>query len=418
VTLNATGTYRIVVDPSGANTGSATLLLSDVPADDTGTITIDGPSSTMTLSTPGQNGTRTFTGTSGQQLTLTLSSVTIAGSSCCSARVSIQKPDGSNLVAPTFFGTSGKTVNTQLTATGTHTIKIDPDAAATGAATLTLTTSGGGGGMLRQRVTGNSTIARPEEGSAAASAVEGLPQPGPTPTSPPSSLPAFEPSGPEAWTPTNSEPSTWHSGRPESPFALLPALRAEPGTTAVAGQVLRLDGLPLSEVTVTNGAATTLTDETGRFLLTGVQAPRAVLTIDATNANRSDATYGTYEIGVDTRRGQTTTLPYTIWSPKLDTKHQITLEYPLKKTVVLTTPLIPGLEIRIPAGSEVHDRRGRLIRKLGITALPLDRSPFPMPGRFPVYFTVQPGAAYVWPHGVEVVYPNKMHAPPGERVEF
>ena len=41
-----------------------------------------------------------------------------------------------------------------------------------------------------------------------------------------------------------------------------------------------------------------------------------------------------------------------------------------------------------------------------------------MPGRFPVYFTVQPGASYVWPHGVEIVYPNKMHAPAGQRVEF
>ena len=416
MTLNATGTYRVVVDPTGGNTGGATLTLYDVPADDSGTIAIGGASTTMTLSTPGQNGTRSFSGTSGQQLTLTLSAVTIAGSTCCSAKVSIQKPDGSNLVAPTSFGTSGKTINTQLTATGTHTIKIDPQGAATGSATLSLSSSGGL--SLLQKANTSTMFAHPEEGAASGS------QPAPTASqsdapaiaTPP--LPKFEPAGVEEWIPPNAEPSTWQSGRPESPFALLPPLQASVGKTAVAGQVLRLDGLPLAGVTVASGKAMTITDETGRFLLTGVEAPRSVVMIDATSANRSGASYGIYELGVDTTKGETTVLPFTIWSPKLDTTHQVDLRYPLEKEVVLTTPLIPDLEIRIPAGSEIHDRQGRLVRKLGITAVPLDRSPFPMPGRFPVYFTVQPGAAYVWPHGVEVIYPNKMHAPAGERVEF
>jgi RHS repeat-associated protein len=414
--LDVTGTYRIVVDPTGGNTGSATLTLYDVPPDQSGTVTIGGPSSTVSISTPGQNGTRSFSGTSGQQLTLTLSAVTIAGSTCCSAKVSIQKPDGLNLVSPTSFGTSGKTINTQLTATGTHTIKIDPQGSATGSATLSLSSSSGL--ALVQRVSSSGAIARPEEGAAAASQPESAaPQPDPPAISEPS-LPEFQPAGVEEWNPPNTEPSTWQSGRPESPFASLPPLQAAAGTTAVAGQVLRLDGLPLADVTVASGKATTVTDETGRFLLTGVEARRSVVTVDATSANRPGATYGIYELGVDTKKGQTTALPFTIWSPKLDTTHQVDLHYPLEKEVVLTTPLIPDLEIRIPAGSEIHDRRGRLVRKLGITAVPLDRSPFPMPGRFPVYFTVQPGAAYVWPHGVEVIYPNKMHAPAGERVEF
>ena len=146
-TLPATGTYSILLDPIGVNTGNATLTLYDVPADSSGTITPGGGPQTMTL-TPGQNGTRTFSGNSGQQITLTLSSVTIGTSTCCSAKVSIQRPDGTNLVAPTSFGTTGKTVNATLNATGTHTILIDPQAANAGSVTLTLTASGGGGFAL------------------------------------------------------------------------------------------------------------------------------------------------------------------------------------------------------------------------------------------------------------------------------
>jgi YD repeat-containing protein len=222
----------------------------------------------------------------------------------------------------------------------------------------------------------------------------------------------------EEWLPPSGEPSTWFSGRSESPYESLPTDEAPPGITALAGRVLRLDGLPLAGVTVRTPGASTKSDAMGRFILKGLRAGHKVVTVDARTANRRGATYGVYEIGVDLARGKTTTLPYTIWSPKLDTAHDVKLRYPLKRNVVLTTPLIPGLEVRIPAGSEIHDRKGRLVRHLGITPVPLDRSPFPMPGRFPVYFTIQPGAAYVWPHGVEIVYPNKTHARPGERVEF
>jgi RHS repeat-associated protein len=421
-TLASNGTYSLLVDPRGANTGSITLTLYNV-VDDTGTMTIGGASSTMTLSTPGQNGTRTFGGTSGQAITLTLSSVTI-GSGCCSAKVSIKNPDGSNLVSPTFFGPANQiTVNKTLAATGTHTILIDPQGAVTGSVTLALTTSGGGGSP-RALPRGGEALVAPAQGPSKGSDVTRAPS-----TEGDNGKPAgrskargkirgYRPGSLEEWLPTSTEPSTWFSGRSPSPFEDASPLQARPGATAIAGQVLRLDGLPLAGVLVRSPALKTKTDWLGRFLLKGVRPGHLVMTIDASTANRRNAKYGVYEIGVEAKAGTTSVLPYTIWSPKLDVKHQIRLHYPLKHDVVLTTPYLPELKVRIPAGSEIHDRRGRLVHRLGITPVPLDRSPFPMPGQFPVYFTIQPGAAYVWPHGFEIVYPNKMHAPPGKRIDF
>jgi RHS repeat-associated protein len=426
-TLPSTGTYSILVDPIDDKTGSVTLTLYDVPADDTGSMSINGGSVTTTLSTPGQNGTRTFSGTSSQAVTLTISSVSIGSSSCCSAKVSIKRPNGTNLVTPTSFGTSGKTINTTLDATGTHTILIDPQDAATGSATLALTSGASFQATaepeaLLAAVT--QTIPAARRPKAPSPDPDGRDHPERTPETrsaqPRESLAdsSYVPGTIEEWFPTSGEAATWFSGRSESPYESLPSLAADPGVTALAGQVLRLDGLPLPGVLVSSEDARALTDRDGRFLLEGLPAGRSVITVDARTANRRGATYGIYEMGIELKKGTTTELPYTIWSPKLDTTHEIQLDYPLEEDVVLTNPLIPGLEVHIPAGSEIHDRQGNLVRRLGITPLPLDRSPFPMPGRFPVYFTIQPGAAYVWPHGVEIVYPNKMHARPGERVEF
>ena len=60
-------------------------------------------------------------------------------SSCCGAKLSISGPDGSKLVAPTYFGTNGGFVDVKtLPATGTYRILLDPQSTATGSATVTL----------------------------------------------------------------------------------------------------------------------------------------------------------------------------------------------------------------------------------------------------------------------------------------
>jgi hypothetical protein len=138
--LPATGRYRILVDPQATATGSMTLTLYDVPPDTTSTITPGGPPVTVTTGpVPGQNALVTFSGNQNQRIALRLSNVTIGTSSCCSARVSVLKPDGSTLVFATPFGTSGGFVDTRsLPVSGTYTILVDPQLADVGSATLTL----------------------------------------------------------------------------------------------------------------------------------------------------------------------------------------------------------------------------------------------------------------------------------------
>ena len=62
MTLPVAGTYKIKLDPIGANTGSATLKLYTVPADISTTVTKNGATVTPTTTVPGQNATVTFTG--------------------------------------------------------------------------------------------------------------------------------------------------------------------------------------------------------------------------------------------------------------------------------------------------------------------------------------------------------------------
>jgi hypothetical protein len=138
-TLPATGTYTIVVDPQGANTGGATLALHDLPADVTASIVPGGAPVTLTIASPGQNAEVSFAGTAGQRVSLELGNVTIGSSSCCSTKVWIEHPDGSTLVAPIFIGTGGGFLDAvSLPDGGTYTIVVDPQSTSTGNATLTL----------------------------------------------------------------------------------------------------------------------------------------------------------------------------------------------------------------------------------------------------------------------------------------
>lgn len=132
-TLPATATYYIFVDPSGANMGSITVTSYAVPADVTGSLSINGGTVPVTLSVPGQNAILSFAGTSGQVIT-----VRVTGNSIGCVFVKVTKPAGggtsttSSCAASFNFGVS-------LTTTGTHTVTIDPQGAATGSATVEVT---------------------------------------------------------------------------------------------------------------------------------------------------------------------------------------------------------------------------------------------------------------------------------------
>ena len=132
-TLPASGVYTIVVDPQGAATGGVTLTLYAVPPDVTGSIVVGGAPVTVTTTVPGQNAQLSFTGVTGQTVSLQVSKVTVSIS-----HLSILAPDGQAVVAPTAVFTSGRTFTISLPLTGTYTIVIDPDSAYVGSMTLTL----------------------------------------------------------------------------------------------------------------------------------------------------------------------------------------------------------------------------------------------------------------------------------------
>jgi RHS repeat-associated protein len=232
----------------------------------------------------------------------------------------------------------------------------------------------------------------------------------------------------ETWIPDQVGGNGWRTNLPASPWQQLKPLQAPPGVTALAGQILRLNGQPLAGVTLEVDGQSARSDGTGRFLirLDKLSAGHVELWIDGRSANRVNATYGTYEVGVSIRAGQTTALPYTIWMPVLDTAHVVTIPSPTTSEVVVSTPTIPGLELRLAPNTVIRDHEGHLVTAITITPVPLDRPPFPLPAgvEVPLYFTVQPGGAYIYVSGTtgqrggRLIYPNGLHLPPGALMNF
>ena len=433
-TLPVDGTYTLVLNPSGANTGNATITLYNV-VHINGTITPGGSAVTANITTPGQNAYYTFSGTANQQVTASTSNVTIPG--CVGYNLAILNPDGSTLVRQGFCGSASLATQT-LPTTGTYTLVLDPNGTNTGQATLALA-SGGGQAPMQSAANskGSSAPASPvaaptAEAQAADSSTatpvgtptgssprsSGAPEPGMTPTV--SATPSAKaeakapPPDDKEWIPDSRNlKGDWTIGLP-SPAPTAAPLQATSGVTALSGIVKTLQGQPLPGVTLQISDVTTQSDENGQFLLAPVKAGFETLVIDGSTANHPGHAYGRFEDLVQITNGETNVLPYTIWMTRLDTAHAVDISSPTTSEVVLTDPHIPGLEIHIPAGSTIKDDDGNVITKLSLTALPVDRPPFPLPPNVndPVYFTVQPGGAYVGPKGAWIVYPNYTNLPP------
>jgi YD repeat-containing protein len=134
--LTETGTYSIQVDPNGPATGSVNVAVFQVPADQTGSITINGSAVVVSTTVPGQNGQLTFGGSEGQQITVTTSDGTYG---ICNMGVSIVDPNSAVLASNTCMSPGGSLGPQTLTTTGTHVLRFDPPGASTGSITVTLT---------------------------------------------------------------------------------------------------------------------------------------------------------------------------------------------------------------------------------------------------------------------------------------
>jgi hypothetical protein len=122
VTLPSTGTYTLKFDPSGSSTGGFSVNLYDVPADATGTATINGTSTTATTNVPGQN----------MQITVVTSSTSLVTisydvtSSCNGVNLSLYKAG----VLVTNWGNFNNAGDTQTftpaAGTNTYVVKVNP----------------------------------------------------------------------------------------------------------------------------------------------------------------------------------------------------------------------------------------------------------------------------------------------------
>ncbi len=197
--------------------------------------------------------------------------------------------------------------------------------------------------------------------------------------------------------------------------------------TALAGQVLLQNGQPLAQVTLAIGSRRTRTDRTGRFLLElgSARSGWPVLLIDGTTANHGQASYGIFEVAAQIEGKKTASLPYTIWMPRIDIANAVRIPSPTREAMVISTPRIPGLELHLPANTMIRDRAGRIVREISLTPIPVDQPPFPLPSgvETPVYFTAQPGGAYIHtagygPKGASLVYPAGGRLHPRDEVNF
>ncbi len=110
-----------------------TLTLYGV-VDVTGTLTINGPSVSVTITTPGQNARLTFSGTASQQVTVRLTSNTIG-----TVTVKLFKPDTTALTSTTSNAANFNLATQTLPTTGTYTVVVDPSGTNTGSLTVSVT---------------------------------------------------------------------------------------------------------------------------------------------------------------------------------------------------------------------------------------------------------------------------------------
>ena len=130
--LPTTGTYTILVDPTGVYTGSATLTLS---SEVTGTLTVNAAATPVTIARAGQNGRYTFSGTSGQLITVRITGNTFPGLTT----IRLLRQNGTFLTYNWSSASSFNLTQVTLPATETYTVVVDPSAVATGALNLQVT---------------------------------------------------------------------------------------------------------------------------------------------------------------------------------------------------------------------------------------------------------------------------------------
>lgn len=230
------------------------------------------------------------------------------------------------------------------------------------------------------------------------------------------------------WTPgRDSTEGRWRvRGRVDEPESAIIMQRVTEamGLTTVIGRIAQVDGSPVADVEVSIGNAVARTDAAGRFTVYNAPAGKRELYVDGTTANSPGVEYGQFVVGVQVDAGRLTQVPYTMYLPRISARDKVSIASPLARDVVLTHPDMPGLQVHIPAGTVVRDRKGRLVREMAIVPTPVNRAPFPVAANYPMYFTLEPGGASIQgltpeaAQGVRVFYPNYDGLAAGTQADF
>lgn len=230
------------------------------------------------------------------------------------------------------------------------------------------------------------------------------------------------------WTPgQDNAGENWRlPGRQPEPSYLgfMPQIFNAWGKSALTGTVLRADGAPVAGVAVSVGTIAGYTNAQGQFLLYDVPKGRQRVYVDGTAANGPGLEYGQFVVGVDVEAKGLTQVPFTMWLPRIAQRDKIQISSPTTREQVLTHPDLPGMELRIPAGTVIRDQKGKIVTEVAIVPTPVNRSPYPLPTNFPMYFILQPGGAVLQGltpeagKGARVIYPNYDKHPEGTPADF
>jgi RHS repeat-associated protein len=195
------------------------------------------------------------------------------------------------------------------------------------------------------------------------------------------------------------------------------------GTTALAGSVLDTDGNPISGVTIRIGSIPSkfeaVTNAAGSFLLLDPPVGTQLIFVDGQTV--PNIKYPTIPINATIVANTVNQLPFT---PFLHAQkdQNFTLIDPTKDTIV-TDPELPGVTLRIPAGTQIIGWDGQPNQKVSMRAVPIDRLPIPPPPSsvlfnivYMFYFGKVGGGTPTQP--IPFSAPNDLGMEPGDKAEL
>jgi RHS repeat-associated protein len=231
----------------------------------------------------------------------------------------------------------------------------------------------------------------------------------------------FSPAGPVDPTVARQFEEMWgYHGKPD--YSKIPVTpegipQAPAGVTCVIGRVVDDSYWALQYVTVRLGRKAIRTNSTGYWMLVDVPSGYQVYMLDGRSGDSQDTHYPIALVGQWLFQNQANVLPYGAYLPVLDSAHTTHID-PNRETIH-TTPLIPGLEIHIPAHTTITSVDGLPVTEITTTRVPVGKPIYPMTlvEDFGNHFTLQPGGA-VSSKNVRVLYNNPLKFPAGTRTQL